>query len=492
MQTKLYIDGRFTEALNGTTFDVINPADENVLASVCAASISDVDLSVQAARRAFDHGGWRHTSGKQRAGYLNAIAAGILSKRDEFALLETLNNGKPLPEAEWDIDDVIGCFKYYAELAEKLDEHNSDSILLDDPNFTSRATREPIGVAALIVPWNFPLLMAAWKIAPALAAGCTIVLKASEVTPLTALKLAEVIDQVKLPAGVVNILTGIGIDCGAPLASHPDIDKLAFTGSTTTGSQIMKAAAEGIKPVTLELGGKSPLIIFDDSDINAAVEWAMFGVFWNKGEICSATSRILVQDGLYDAFIKRLAEATAQIKIGNGLEEGVKMGPLVNQAQYQKVMKYIERGIEEGARLLVGGKRPSNYAHGYYLEPTVFVDVEVNTTIWREEIFGPVVCVRRFSTEEEAVAIANDSEFGLAAAIISEDLERCDRVAAALDAGIIWVNCSQPTFVQAPWGGCKKSGIGRELGPWGLNNYLRTKQITTYTTKQPWGWYLKH
>lgn len=490
MQTKLYIDGQFTEALNASTFDVINPADETVLARVSAASSSDVDLSVQAARNAFDHGNWRHTSGKERAEYLNAIAAAILAQKKEFARLETQNNGKPLPESEWDVDDTVECFKYYARLAAKLDLQNEEVITLDDPHFSAKSIKEPIGVAALIVPWNFPLLMAAWKMAPALAAGCTVVLKTSEVTPLTALKLAEVIDQVNLPAGVVNILSGFGNECGAPLSQHPDINKIAFTGSSKTGSQIMKAAADGIKPITLELGGKSPLIIFDDCDIDAAVEWAMFGVFWNKGEICSATSRILVQDGLYDAFIARFAQATATIKIGDGLDDGVKMGPLVNQAQYQKVMKYIECGVAQGATLLTGGKRPANCAHGYYLEPTIFVDVEVDTIIWKEEIFGPVVCVRRFSDEQQAIATANDSEFGLAAAVMSKDIARCDRVASALDAGIIWINCSQPTFIQAPWGGCKKSGIGRELGPWGLNNYLRTKQITTYITDQPWGWFL--
>jgi len=490
MQTKLYIDGRFTEALDGSTFDVINPANEKVIASVSAASAAEVDTSVLAARRAFEQDGWRDTTGKQRGEFLKEIANGIRLKRSDFARLETLNNGKPLPEAEWDVDDAIGCFEYYAQLAEELDEQHSDLITLDDANFTSHAVKEPIGVAAQIIPWNFPLLMAAWKIAPALAAGCTTVLKASEVTPLTALKLAEVINDANLPPGVVNILAGLGADCGAPLASHPKIDKLAFTGSVATGRQIMKTAAEGIKPITLELGGKSPLIIFDDSDVEAAVEWAMFGIFWNKGEICSATSRILVQDGIYDAFMARFIEASAQIKIGSPLEEGVKMGPLVNQAQYQKVMKYIECGVEEGARLVAGGKRPANLVEGYYLEPAIFVDVADDATIWREEVFGPVVCVRRFTTEKEAIVIANDSEFGLAAAVISNDLARCDRIAAALDAGIVWINCSQPTFTQAPWGGCKKSGIGRELGPWGLNSYLRTKQITRYCTDQPWGWFL--
>ena len=335
------------------------------------------------------------------------------------------------------------------------------------------------------------MLMAAWKVAPALAAGCTMVLKPSEFTPLTALELADIALKADLPAGVLNVVTGSGKDAGAPLSEHPDIDKLAFTGSVPTGSRIMQAAARDIKNVSLELGGKSPFIVFDDSDIEAAVEWIMFGIFWNQGEVCSATSRVLVQRDLYERLVERLEQETRKITIGNGLEQGVLLGPLVSRSQYDKVLAAVVRGKEDGARLVTGGNRPANLDKGYFMEPVVFADVPEDSWIWREEIFGPVVCIRPFDDEAEAVRSANDSRFGLAAAVMSRDIERCERVARALRAGIVWINCSQPTFTEAPWGGYKQSGIGRELGEWGLNNYLETKQITRYNSDKPWGWYIK-
>jgi betaine-aldehyde dehydrogenase len=335
------------------------------------------------------------------------------------------------------------------------------------------------------------MLMAAWKVAPALAAGCTMVLKPSELTPLTALELADIAANADLPPGVLNVVTGLGRDAGAPLSEHPGIDKLAFTGSVPTGSRIMQAAARDIKNVSLELGGKSPFIVFDDSDIDAAVEWIMFGIFWNQGEVCSATSRVLVQRGIYDRLLERLEEQTRKITIGNGLQDGVLLGPLVSRGQYDKVHEAVERGLSEGARLVTGGGRPAHLSKGYFMEPVVFADVPADAYIWNEEIFGPVVCVRAFDDEVEAVRSANDSRFGLAAAVMSRDLARCERVARALRAGIVWINCSQPTFTEAPWGGYKQSGIGRELGEWGLNNYLETKQITRYDSDKPWGWYIK-
>ncbi|MNP04025.1 Betaine aldehyde dehydrogenase [compost metagenome] len=287
------------------------------------------------------------------------------------------------------------------------------------------------------------------------------------------------------------MVTGVGSDAGAPLAEHPGIDKLAFTGSVPTGSRIMQAAARDIKNVSLELGGKSPFVIFADADVEAAVEWIMFGIFWNQGQVCSATSRVLVQRELYEPLLARLAEEARKVRIGNGLEEGVLLGPLVSQVQYDKVLEAIARGREEGAQLVCGGERPAGFDKGFYLQPTIFADVPEDSWIWQEEIFGPVVCVRPFDSEEEAVRSANDSRFGLAAAVMSRDIPRCERVARRLRAGIVWINCSQPTFTEAPWGGYKQSGIGRELGEWGLNNYLETKQITRYDSEQPWGWYIK-
>ncbi|KRV65823.1 aldehyde dehydrogenase family protein [Pseudomonas citronellolis] len=488
---QLYIDGQWLAPAKGGSFDTFDPSDETLLARVAAATAEDVDAAVRAARRAFDEGPWPRMSGAERAAVLRRIAEGIRGRQQELAELEVRDNGKPLPEALWDIGDTAGCFDFYAGLAEKLDASQEQEIALADERFSSVARKEPVGVAGAIIPWNFPMLMAAWKVAPALAAGCAMVLKPSELTPLTALHLAEIAHEAGLPAGVLNVVTGLGADAGAPLAEHPGVDKLAFTGSVPTGSRIMQAAARDIKNISLELGGKSPFVIFADSDIEAAVEWILFGIFWNQGEVCSATSRVLVQRALYEPLLARLAEEARKITIGNGLREGVLLGPLVNKAQYDKVLQAIARGQEEGARLVCGGERPAGLDKGYYVQPTVFADVPEDAWIWNEEIFGPVVCVRPFDSEDEAVRSANASRFGLGAAVMSRDLPRCERVARRFRAGIVWINCSQPTFSEAPWGGYKHSGIGRELGEWGLNNYLETKQITRYDSEQPWGWYIK-
>lgn len=488
---QLFIDGRWVAPANKGTFETFDPSTEQVIAKVASATAEDVDLAVKAARRAFDEGPWPRMSGAERGAVLRRIGKGIRDRIEELAELEVRDNGKPLPEALWDLGDAAGCFEFYAGLAEKLDENAETPVTLSDDRFTSVARKEPVGVAGAIIPWNFPMLMAAWKVAPALAAGCTMILKPSELTPLTALELGAIAAEADLPPGVLNILTGLGSDAGAPMSEHPGIDKLAFTGSVPTGSRIMQAAARDIKNISLELGGKSPLIVFDDSDIDAAVEWIMFGIFWNQGEVCSATSRVLVQRGIYERLLGRLKEETQKITIGNGLQEGVLLGPIVSKGQYDKVREAVERGVSEGARLMVGGGRPAHLDKGFFMEPVVFADVPADSWVWNEEIFGPVVCIRPFDDEVEAVSSANDSRFGLAAAVMSRDSERCERVARALRAGIVWINCSQPTFTEAPWGGYKQSGIGRELGEWGLNNYLETKQITRYDSDKPWGWYIK-
>ncbi|HXH02351.1 MAG TPA: aldehyde dehydrogenase family protein [Candidatus Competibacteraceae bacterium] len=491
MRNELYIDGQWVKPSKGGTFAVINPATEELIHHAPSATAEDVAAAVAAARRAFDKGPWPRLPGRERAKYLRAIAEGIRARLGELARLEVLDNGKPLPEAEWDIADAAGCFDFYAALAEELDTKAQEPIALADARFTAKAVREPLGVAGAIIPWNYPLLMAAWKVAPALAAGCTMVLKPSELTPLTALELAAIADEAGLPAGVLNIVTGLGPDAGQPLADHPGVDKLAFTGSVPTGRKIMAAAARDIKNVSLELGGKSPFIVFEDSDIENAVEWIMFGIFWNQGQVCSATSRVLVQDGIYDRLLERLVAETRKIKIGDGLEPGTLLGPLVSQGQYEKVLAAIDKARSDGVTILTGGQRASGFEKGYFVEPTVLVDVPLDSDTWREEIFGPVVCVRRFSEEAEAIELANDSRYGLAAAVMSADDARAERVAAALRAGIVWINCSQPTFTEAPWGGYKQSGIGRELGRWGLENYLEIKQITRFVSKEPWGWYIK-
>lgn len=491
MRDRLFIDGAWVAPVRGGSFPVIDPATEEVFAHAPAGTAEDIDRAVKAARRAFDDGPWSRMSGRERAAVLRRIADGVTARQDELARIEVRDNGKPLPEALWDIGDVAGCFAYYAGLAEKLDENPEEIVPLGDDRFSTKVVREPIGVAGAIVPWNYPLLMAAWKVAPALAAGCAMVLKPSELTPLTALELGAIVAEAGLPAGVLNIVTGTGPDAGQPLSEHPGVDKLAFTGSVPTGSKVMMAAARDIKAVSLELGGKSPFVVFADADIEAAVEWIMFGIFWNQGQVCSATSRVLVEASLYPALLERLVSEAAKICIGNGMDEGTLLGPLVSKGQYDKVLAAIDRGRAEGATVAGGGRRPAGLNTGYFLEPTILTDMPEDSFVWREEIFGPVVCVKPFADEADAVRMANDSRFGLAAAVMSMDRARCERVARAFRAGIVWINCSQPTFTEAPWGGYKQSGIGRELGHWGLSNYLEVKQITAYETEQPWGWYIR-
>lgn len=491
MKSELFINGSWVAAHSGEKFEVVDPATEQVFHHVSSAGKKDIDDAVLAARRAFDTGPWPKMNGAERAVILRKMAKEIEARTLELAQLEVRNNGKPLPEAIWDIEDTAGCFAFYADLAEEHHNIQDEKIKLGDDRFTSIVVKEPIGVVGAIIPWNFPMLMAAWKVAPALAAGCTIILKPSEVTPLTALELGEFAQKSGLPDGVLNIVTGFGPTAGQPLCEHPGVDKLAFTGSVLTGSRIMQTAAKDIKNLSLELGGKSPFVIFSDANIDDAVEWIMFGIFWNQGEVCSATSRVLVEQSIYEPLLERLSEEAKKITIGNGADEGVLLGPIVNKAQFEKVLKHIENGKNSGTRLVTGGGRVAAMNKGYFIEPTIFADVEETADIWREEIFGPVVCVKSFDTEEEAIRLANDSDYGLAAAVMSKDDERCERVARAFRAGIVWINCSQPTFVEAPWGGYKKSGIGRELGRWGFENYLQEKQITRFDGTKPWGWYLK-
>ena len=489
MQNKLFIDGQWIAPIEGNTLPVIDPATEEIFHHIAAAGVAEADAAVKAAREAFDNGPWPRLSGKERAGYLRAIAQGIRDRLPELARMETRDNGKPLPESEWDLADAAGCFDFYADLAEELDGE-IETIKLADARFVSKAVREPLGVAVAIVPWNYPLLMASWKVAPALAAGCTMILKPAETTSLTALELGVIAEAAGLPAGVLNILSGKGSVVGQALVDHPAVDKVAFTGSGPVGSRIMAASARDIKRISLELGGKSPFIVFADSDIEKAVEWIMFGIFWNQGQVCSATSRVPVEAPLYLTLLERLVEEAKKITIGNGLDAGTLLGPLVNEGQYADVLRHIDRAVEQGATIACGG-RYDGFDKGFWVAPTILTGMALDSDVWVEEIFGPVVCIRPFETEAEAIQLANDSRFGLAAAVMSADDARCERVASAFRAGIVWINCSQPTFTEAPWGGYKQSGIGRELGRWGLDNYLETKQITRLVSDEPWAWYLK-
>ncbi|GAA0168476.1 dehydrogenase [Lithospermum erythrorhizon] len=413
----------------------------------------------------------------------------ITERKSQLVTLESLDSGKPLDETAWDIDDVAGCFEYYADLAEGLDKKQMSPITLPMETFKCHVLREPIGVVGLITPWNYPLLIATWKVAPALAAGCAAILKPSELASITCLELADVCKEVGLPPGVLNVLTGYGPEAGAPLASHPHVDKVSFTGSSATGSKIMTAAAQVLKPVSLELGGKSPIVVFEDIDLDKAAEWTIFGCFWTNGQICSATCRLLVHESIAAEFLDKLVQWCKNIKISDPLDEGCRLGPVVSNGQYEKILNFIASAKSEGASILCGGKRPQHLKKGYFVEPTIITNVTTSMQIWKEEVFGPVLCVKTFANEEEAIELANDTEYGLGAAVLSKDLERCDRMSRAFHAGVVWLNCSQPCFSQAPWGGKKQSGFGRELGEWGLENYLNVKQVTQYTSDEPWGWY---
>nr|QMW68608.1 betaine aldehyde dehydrogenase protein [Calligonum mongolicum] len=487
---QLFIDGDWRQPIKNNRIPVINPATEETIGHIPAATAEDVELAVRAARRVVNRGhDWASASGAHRAKYLRAIAAKVTERKDELARLEAMDSGKPLDETAWDIDDVAACFEYYAGLAEALDAKQKAPIALPMEQFKSHVLKEPLGVVGLITPWNYPLLMATWKVAPSLAAGCAAILKPSELASLTCLELGQICKDVGLPAGVLNILTGLGTEAGAPLASHPDVDKIAFTGSTVTGSKIMSSASQLVKPVTLELGGKSPIVVFEDVDLDKAAEWTAFGCFWTNGQICSATSRLIVHENIADAFLDRLVKWVKNIKVADPFEEGCRLGAVISQGQYEKVLKFIDTAKSEGATVLCGGSRPERLKKGYYIEPAIITDVTPSMQIWREEVFGPVLCVKTFSSEAEAIELANDTHYGLGAAVISNDLERCERVTKAFRAGIVWVNCSQPCFCQAPWGGTKRSGFGRELGEWGIENYLNIKQVTQYTSNDPWGWY---
>jgi len=481
---QMYINGEFVESQSGKYFPVVDPSTEETLAEVPDADEQDVNRAVAAAKAAFDSGAWPQTTAQERGRILFRLAERVRKEAAALAELEARNSGKPIVEAEYDINDVATCFEYYGGLATKV----LGSVNPVPDNALNFTMREPIGVAAQIIPWNYPLLMAAWKLAPAIAAGCTCILKPAEQTPLTALEFAGYLADAGLPPGVVNIITGFGETAGAPLVKHPDVNKVAFTGSAAVGKAIVKMAADTLKRVTLELGGKSPNIFFADADFEAAIDGALFGVFINQGEVCSAGSRILVEKSIYSKFVDAMSAKAKTIRLGPPLERETKMGPLVSKEQFDRVRSYQELGKKE-AKVAWGGGRSSASARGYYVEPTIFYDVDNSSRIAQEEIFGPVAAVIPFTNEPDAIRIANDTPYGLAAAVWSRDIFKAFRVVKALRAGIVWVNHMQPTYVEAPWGGYKQSGFGRELGPWGIEEYLETKQVHINLNEQPIGWY---
>ena len=484
---QLYIDGKFEDGDSERT--LVNPGNGAVLCKVAEGSKKHVEKAIKAARKAFDHGPWPRMTAQERASLLMKIADKIDEHAEELAEIETLNAGKPLREARFDVADSAGCFRYYAGLITKP---NGQTVDVPAPSVT-QIVREPIGVCGQIIPWNYPLLMAAWKLAPAMAAGNTCVLKPSEFTPLTCIRLAELINECGLPEGVVNIVLGDGPNVGNPIAESNLVDKVAFTGSVKTGKAVAQAALGNLKKVTLELGGKSPMIVFDDYDLDTAVDYALFAIFVNCGQVCSAGSRFLIQEDVYDSFVKKFVERSKKIKTGPGFDEATEMGPLVSEPQLKRVKEYIELGKKEGAKLELGGDSPegSKYEKGYYVNPTIFSNVKQDMRIVQEEIFGPVAVVQKFKSEGEALELANDSPYGLAGAVFTNDVTRAYRVVKALRAGITWINGYHATYNECPWGGYKQSGWGRELGTFGLDAYTEVKQINLNLAPDPVGWFEK-
>jgi betaine-aldehyde dehydrogenase len=486
-QLDMWIDGDSVGAISGARREIHDPANGELVGTVPESGREDAIRAVVAARTAFDQGPWRRMSALDRGKLLLKLSEAIQASAGSLAELEVRNCGKPLAEAQYDVADAANCFEFYGGIATKI--HGETMSV--PANLISYVVREPIGVCGQIIPWNYPLLMAAWKLAPALAAGNTCVLKPSELTPLTALRLGQMISELGFPKGVVNIVTGPGTGPGEELAENTQVDKIAFTGGTVTGRKVMAAATSNVKKISLELGGKNPNIVFADADFEAAVDGALFAAFANQGEVCSAGSRLLIERSIQKRFVDAMLAKIPRIKLGHGLTPGVKMGPLISAEHRSKVEAYIRSGIAEGAKLVCGGKRPAGdeFSKGFFVEPTIFDDVRPSMRIAREEIFGPVLSVIPFDTEEEAIQIANDTEYGLAAGVWTRHIHRAHRVVRELRAGITWVNTYHPTFNELPWGGYKQSGIGRELGLHGLEQYLETKQININLDEAPIGWY---
>ncbi|KAI1076445.1 aldehyde dehydrogenase [Whalleya microplaca] len=466
-----WINNEWVEGVDKKTFEVINPSTEEVICSVSEATEKDVDLAVIAARKAFE-GTWRKTTPEQRGIYMNKLANICEKNSDLLAAVESLDNGKSITLARGDVGAVIGCIRYYGGWADKIEGKTID-INHESFHYTRQ---EPIGVCGQIIPWNFPLLMMAWKVGPALATGNTIVLKTAEQTPLSALVFANFIKEAGFPPGVFNIISGLGRVAGAAISAHMDIDKVAFTGSTPVGRQIMKAAASSnLKKVTLELGGKSPNIVFDDADIEQAISWVNFGIYYNHGQCCCAGSRIYVQEGIYDKFIAAFKTRAEANTVGDPFHENTFQGPQVSKLQFDRIMGYIEEGKKGGATLETGGSRHGT--KGYFIQPTIFTNVTADMKIMQEEIFGPVCAIAKFKTEDDVIRMGNDSTYGLAAAVHTSNVNTAIRVSNELRAGTVWVNCYNLLHHQLPFGGYKESGIGRELGEAALHNYTQNKSV---------------
>jgi len=473
--SKLFIGGSWVDASSGETFTTMNPATGEPLAEVASGGAEDVDRAVLAARKAFESGPWSTMTPSMRGRLIWRIGDLILEHADELARLETLDNGKPLSVAlAADIPLAADLFHYMAGWATKI-EGNTISMSIPDATFHSYTLREPVGVVGQIIPWNFPLLMAAWKLGPALAAGNTVILKPAEQTPLSALRLAELIAEAGIPDGVANVITGFGETAGAAIAAHRGIDKVAFTGSTEVGKLILAAAGGNLKRVSLELGGKSPNVVFNDADASAAVAGASLAIFFNHGQACTAGSRLFVQAKSFDSIVAGVADVAKNIRVGDGMDPRTEMGPLVSDEQLHRVTRYIEEGRSEGAEIVVGGSRHGDI--GYFVEPTVFVNTNPHMKVVREEIFGPVLVVQPFQDLDEVAALMNDSEYGLAAGIWTRDISKAHLLARKVRAGTVWINCYHAVDAALPFGGYRQSGWGREMGHEVLNAYTEVKSV---------------
>jgi len=473
VKTDLFINNEWRPATSGKRFPVVNPATEEVIAEVAAGDAADADNAVRAAKACFESQAWREMSARKRGRLLFKAADLLEARLDEFSRLESAQNGKTLFEAKIELTMTVNTLRYYAGWADKI---VGDTLPVDGP-FLAYTLREPIGVVGAIVPWNFPLNIASWKFAPALAAGCTIILKPASETPLTALLFAEVALEAGLPPGAFNVVSGGGSTAGAALVRHPDVDKISFTGSTEVGRQIMKMAADTNKRVTLELGGKSPNIIFADADLKSAVRGAQTGIFYGKGEVCAAGSRLLVERSVHQQVIEQLADGAKKLTPGDPLDKNTRLGALVSKQQQETVLSYIKKGVDEGAQLVAGGKAVKPNGKGFFVEATVFDGVQPEMTIAREEIFGPVLAVLTFDDYEQGVNLANQTIYGLAAGIWTKDIQKAHRAAKAIRAGTVWINSYNFYDSGAPFGGFKASGFGRDLGRDALDGYLETKTV---------------
>ncbi len=469
---KLFINGEFVESASQKTFESYNPATGEVLATLYEAGPEDIDKAVLAARKAFDEGKWSKMGSAKRSRLMYKLADLMEEHKEELAQLETLDNGKPIRETSAaDIPLAVEHMRYYAGWTTKI---VGQTIPVNGP-FFNYTRHEAVGVVGQIIPWNFPLLMAMWKLGAALATGCTVVLKPAEQTPLSALYLAELIQEAGFPEGVVNIVPGFGETAGQPLVDHPQVDKIAFTGSTEVGKMIMQRASKTLKRVTLELGGKSPNIILPDADMTKAIPGALNGVMFNQGQVCCAGSRVFIQKKQFDNVVSDMVDHAKKIKQGAGLHADTQIGPLVSTEQQNRVLGYIEKGVSEGAELLVGGNKP--YEEGYFVSPTIFADVRDEMTIAKEEIFGPVISAMPYEDLDELIARANNSEYGLAAGVWTKDVSKAHYIASELRAGTVWVNCYNAFDAASPFGGYKQSGMGREMGSYALNNYTEVKSV---------------